>query len=427
MSKDRAARARVRELMAPSRWPLFAQRPGVIAYWFLTTSTASIATIAAATTVRVTSVDLAILAALVGMGIVQAELGRQVERVRRRIAGGVHINMASVWLLPAVLLLPPALTAVLVTVLLLHLRIRHWYRLKQVSAFRIVYSISVTMLTCYVTRAAADATGIHGVREAIAAGWAGVGTIALTISVYFIVNAVIVIPGLITTDRSVQALLGSWSDNVLELATLCLGALTAVAMVTSAALAVLVIPTVYLLHRAALVEQLESAARQDNKTGVWNIAGWHRMANRELAKDNATFGVLMVDLDHFKRINDTHGHLAGDAVLKAVADAITATVRGCDSVGRFGGEEFVVLLPDLMPATVRTIAERIRTAISRLKITVLMADHEQTISGLSASIGIATCPASGTAIERLLQAADTAMYRAKTNGRNQVVSNADLS
>lgn len=212
-------------------------------------------------------------------------------------------------------------------------------------------------------------------------------------------------------------------------ATLCLGALTAVALVTLPAVAILVIPPMVLVHRAVLIDQLESAARQDGKTGTWNVAGWHRIARQELARAERqagyAFGVLMVDLDHFKRVNDTYGHLAGDAVLKSVAETIAAVVRPYDAVGRFGGEEFVVLLPDVDQADARVLAERIRMAIARLEVTVQLADQERHITGLSASIGIATYPAAGTAIERILQAADTAMYRAKSGGRNRVVHIAD--
>jgi diguanylate cyclase (GGDEF)-like protein len=127
----------------------------------------------------------------------------------------------------------------------------------------------------------------------------------------------------------------------------------------------------------------------------------------------------MVDLDHFKRINDTYGHLAGDLILKAVAETISGAVRHGDAVGRFGGEEFVVLLPGITEPDARVIAERIRASVAQLEV---MVDHERTMRGLSASIGIATYPATGTTIERLLRAADAAMYRAKAAGRNRVIA-----
>jgi diguanylate cyclase (GGDEF)-like protein len=181
-----------------------------------------------------------------------------------------------------------------------------------------------------------------------------------------------------------------------------------------------------LLHRHVLLKQLEIAAATDEKTGLLNTTGWHRLATRELARagrtSGATLGVLMIDLDHFKRINDTYGHLAGDVVLKEVAAAIGAAVRDYDSVGRFGGEEFVVLLPEVAETAVVVVAERIRTAISVLTVRVDLGDAPVLVTGLSASIGVATYPDAGTAVERLLASADAALYRAKSSGRNKVVS-----
>jgi diguanylate cyclase (GGDEF)-like protein len=135
----------------------------------------------------------------------------------------------------------------------------------------------------------------------------------------------------------------------------------------------------------------------------------------------------MVDLDHFKKVNDTNGHLSGDVVLKAVAGAIRDAVRHYDCVGRFGGEEFVVLLPDVDEADVRAMAERIREAIAALCVQVEVSGTAVVIDGLSASIGVATYPDAGAALDRLLEAADKALYSAKSTGRNKVVSVGDLS
>ncbi|HEV2783715.1 MAG TPA: GGDEF domain-containing protein [Actinophytocola sp.] len=407
---------------SPRRWALWAQRPVLIAYWLLIAAITIVATWCALITVPVAASDWSVLAVLAGMGIVQAELGRQVERVRRRITGTISINMTSVWFLPAALLLPPALVAILVATLSWHLHFRCWYRLRQVPEFRTFSVMSTVLLTCYATRAAADAMGVHGIHEAVAAGWHGVATIVVCIATYFVVDAILVIPFLNITDRSIQSFIGGWADNLLELATLCLGALTAVALVVLPPVATLIVLPVVILHRAVLIDQLESATRQDDKTGIWNIAGWHRIAREELARAErrvgAALSVLMIDLDHFKRINDTHGHLAGDTILKAVAATISGVLRPGDAVGRFGGEEFVVLLPGITGPDARAVAERIRGSIARLEVTL---DHGRPVRGLSASIGIATYPATGATIERLLQAADSAMYRAKATGRNRVV------
>src|SRR5207245_1100890 len=124
-----------------------------------------------------------------------------------------------------------------------------------------------------------------------------------------LVGALVALPGLTTTSRSFPELFGGWADNLLEIATLCLGVLTALALYTMPALAVIVVPPMLLLHRGVLVKQLEVAATTDEKTGLFNTVGWHNLAAQELARaerqPHATFGILMVDLDHFKKVNDT--------------------------------------------------------------------------------------------------------------------------
>ncbi len=123
----------------------------------------------------------------------------------------------------------------------------------------------------------------------------------------------------------------------------------------------------------------------------------------------------MVDLDHFKQVNDKYGHVAGDSVLRETGQRLTGAVRPYDVVGRYGGEEFVVVASALYPEHPRQFAERLRTACSfpiatshgRINITV--------------SLGVATAPAHANAsLEKLIQSADAALYAAKRNGRNRV-------
>jgi diguanylate cyclase (GGDEF)-like protein len=398
-------------LVTPGRWTLWRQRPRLIAFCLVAEAVAVGSTVLAAAWVHPGVKDVLVTLALAVLGITQSELGRQVERVRRRVNGTPHINMTSVWTFAGVLLLPPALVAALVAVLYTHLALRSWYRLQRVPAFRSVINASVVVLTCYVAR--------------LVLGLLGVGAIAGTVAAYFVANALLILGALNMTRRSIRELFGGWADNLVELATLCLGTLTALAMATQPVLVVMVVPPLLVLHRGVLVKQLEVAATKDEKTGLFNTLGWHNLATSELARagrTNETTGVLMVDLDHFKQVNDTYGHLAGDLALKAVADTITAQVRSYDSVGRFGGEEFVVLLPGVGEAHVVTVAERIRHAVSELVVPVDFADDGRVIRDLSVSIGVAMYPTAGTVVDRLLHAADTALYSAKNSGRNRVVS-----
>jgi diguanylate cyclase (GGDEF)-like protein len=133
--------------------------------------------------------------------------------------------------------------------------------------------------------------------------------------------------------------------------------------------------------------------------------------------------VLVLDLDHFKAVNDTHGHLAGDHVLTAVADVLRDEVRERDLVGRFGGEEFVVMLAGLGgrgSAEIEAVAERIRRRVADLRVEIPTPDGPLTVRGLSVSVGCAVMPDSGAELRDLLEVADRALYAAKGAGRNAV-------
>ncbi|WP_439376999.1 diguanylate cyclase [Amycolatopsis lexingtonensis] len=406
--------------MAPRRWALWRQRPRVVVYCLLT-EVAAVALTLRPYPVAVDRRTLLILATLLLLGILQSETGRRVERIRRRVSGTPHINMTSVWTFAGVLLLPPPLLALLVAGLYSHLALRSWYRLQRVPASRTASNAAIIVLSCYAAQAV-----VPDIRTAVTHGWAGTFALAAAGVTFFVVNAVLVLPARQEIGRTPEALFGTWSDNGLEVATLCLGALNALALATLPGLVLLVLPPLLLLHRTVLVKQLEVAAHRDEKTGLYNTSGWHALAERTLAaaaRQHSTFGLLMLDLDHFKQVNDTYGHLAGDAVLRAVAQAIISAVRGRgDAVGRFGGEEFVVLLPGISEPDIGAVAERIRRAVSALTVPA----GQLSITGQSVSIGSAVYPQAGTSLQRLLDAADTALYHAKATGRNKVVHVADL-
>lgn len=168
-------------------------------------------------------------------------------------------------------------------------------------------------------------------------------------------------------------------------------------------------------------DEAESEARVDFLTGIYNRRAFIESANRFLARVNrnqdAGLHFLMIDIDYFKYVNDTYGHAAGDAVLIAVADAISATVRTVDVVSRLGGEEFGILMENNEPQDTITLAERIRSAIESLNIE--FQDHRITIT---ASIGVAKWQ-SGMDLDSLMNQSDRLLYQAKESGRNNVVNN----
>jgi two-component system cell cycle response regulator len=166
-------------------------------------------------------------------------------------------------------------------------------------------------------------------------------------------------------------------------------------------------------------EALRRQATRDSLTELWNRSAMFDILGRELKRarrESSPLAIVMADLDHFKQINDTLGHAAGDAVLREAARRITACVRPYDAPCRYGGEEFLIVLPgcDLDDAALR--AEQIRAAISATPFRI-----EEGAITLSCSLGVtASSGAAGFAASALIQEADGALYAAKSNGRNRV-------
>ena len=173
------------------------------------------------------------------------------------------------------------------------------------------------------------------------------------------------------------------------------------------------------LQNASLVRQLRDAAETDLLTGVYNHRHLQDRIRHETARAGRTgspLSVLMIDLDDFKRINDEHGHQAGDRVLRAIAGALRMAVRSSDVVARYGGDEFVVLMPDTDRTEAARVAERARQAVAGLAHT--MADDS--VVHVACSVGLAQHPGDGQTGRDLLRRADAAMYadkRARTKAR----------
>jgi len=182
----------------------------------------------------------------------------------------------------------------------------------------------------------------------------------------------------------------------------------------------LAIPPVLVLQRTLLVAEFREAARTDAKTGLANSAYWREVAERELTRARGggePLAILLVDIDHFKLVNDRYGHLTGDQVLRGVADGMTQGLRPRDFVGRFGGEEFVVLLAGSDLHQAKQTAERIRARVADV---VVPASNRGEPVQVTVSVGVAAFRDSGHSVHELLDAADTALYAAKHAGRNCV-------
>ncbi|KJE19642.1 diguanylate cyclase (GGDEF) domain-containing protein [Frankia torreyi] len=202
-------------------------------------------------------------------------------------------------------------------------------------------------------------------------------------------------------------------------AEICSSIVVAVLWAASPFLMLAVTPPVLLLQRSLLHADLLLAARSDAKTRLANAAYWHQVAEREIgraARTGRPLSVLLVDIDHFKRVNDRFGHLIGDVILLAVADTLRATARPRDLVGRFGGEEFVILLTEAGREHALDIAERIRRQVAGTRCRL---DGRPPLS-VTVSVGVATQDGPPGDLSALIARADTALYRAKADGRNRV-------
>jgi diguanylate cyclase (GGDEF)-like protein len=166
--------------------------------------------------------------------------------------------------------------------------------------------------------------------------------------------------------------------------------------------------------------RLRVKALRDALTGLYNRGYLEESLERETSRARRSeqpLGVMMVDVDHFKRVNDTFGHAAGDAVLRAVGQYLLSLARAEDIPCRYGGEEFVLVMAHASPATVQERAERLRVGVQALAI-----EHDgRSIDPVTLSVGIAMFPEHGDDWRAVLHAADTALYSAKAEGRNRVV------
>jgi diguanylate cyclase (GGDEF)-like protein len=169
----------------------------------------------------------------------------------------------------------------------------------------------------------------------------------------------------------------------------------------------------------AAYARLEDLATHDPITGLLNHRALHHVMLELMASERSYLqpvSVIFADLDHFKQVNDTWGHQIGDSVLRHAAEQLRALVRAEDTVGRYGGEEFIIVLPGLQEAEAVHMAERLRAVIAQSPFN--LPDSRQV--AITLSLGVATFPDDGRTLEAIIAAADNAMYQAKHNGRNCV-------
>lgn len=359
------------------------------------------------------------LAVLLLLSIAYAEITYRMQRIRRDLVGAAAlVGLQSVWAFAGVLILPIGYSAALACGLFLVAAMRR--RQQKALVYRLIYTGATVVVATLAAKVVA--TSIQPRIVELPPGALTAVAITTAAVAFFVINTALVVSVIYLASgaQSLTALLPAREELGLEAATLVLGVMTSEVILRLAWLTPTVLILMLLLQRSSLVAQLEVAATTDSKTGLLNAAAWQELSQRELLRaqrEGAPCAVLLMDLDHFKRVNDTAGHLAGDAALKAIGDALKRELRGYDAVARFGGEEFVIFLDDLGMEEARQVSERI---LSRIRALVISGSTAGQRIWLTASIGIAAYPQHGQVLTELLEQADNALYLAKQSGRDRV-------
>ena len=337
---------------------------------------------------------------------------------------GVTRDFTTVWMLPAAILLPPVYAALIAFVISTIM----WLCVHRGILHRMVFSAASVSVSY-----AAASVVFRWLPNSIAGPTVGSGfhafTWSLGVAACYILGGrlqhFMIVGAVKLTDPSIRVWQMEWNREALQelFVEIDLGVLITLAVGVSPALVVIALPTVLLVRRFLVHPLLMAQSRMDSKTGLLNVSTWESEAEVELSRAARTdnpVALAIIDIDHFKLVNDTYGHLVGDRVLKAIAKALTGQSRDYDRVGRFGGEEFVLLLAQTGERDACNIAERLRGYIANLAIPIDDRPHAPTLS-ITISVGV-TAMARGESFELtdLLAAADSAMYAAKEAGRNRV-------
>jgi diguanylate cyclase (GGDEF)-like protein len=364
--------------------------------------------------------DLAIFAALLACGIITIESSRAVGEAH----GTVGRDLQTVWYLAMAITLPPAY-ALVAPVPLCAYRL---HRVRSGFAYRRIYS-NATLSLAYGTAALV----FHAVPRSVAGHTPGSGTHVITWTAVvagcggaaWLINNGFLLAAIKLSERgaSVRDLFVNREASASDLIELTLAVSLALVVGINPVLMALSLPSIVLYRRYLMHSQLVAQARIDPKTGLLNAGTWQHEAEVEFARAQRTgmpLAVAMVDIDHFKTVNDTVGHPAGDRVLRGIAGSLAEDLRGYDLTGRFGGDKFAILFPHTGVSEARRISERLRDKIAGDPVVIEDGSHAGYIFRLTVSAGVAATDVPGCSFGELVAAADAALAQAKDAGRNRV-------
>jgi len=387
---------------------------------------AAVAAVIAAVSVSFQGRQLLLFAVLLCCGLGSVEATRRIDIPQ----GAIIRDLTTVWCLPVAILLPPLYALIVPAPLLAltQLRVQRgivYRRVFSAAAIGLAYGAASWAFRSLPLSVAGPSPGRTGHAALWCLAVAGCDVLAWSI------NNALIAAAIKSSDRTArmreffsrEAIFGDYLQWTFAV-------LVTLAVAITPFLLALVGPIVLLQRRIMMHKQLVSRTRFDEKTGLLNMPAWEREAAVAITRafrTSAPLAVAITDIDHFKSVNDSHGHLTGDKVLRAVSERFTQLMRAGDLVGRFGGEEFVMLLLDAGPDDAYRIAERLRESIARSPISVEGPGAVEAIR-VTVSIGVATLNnTTCRTLTDMIAAADSALYQAKGAGRNRTFAVTDTS
>jgi diguanylate cyclase (GGDEF)-like protein len=403
-----------------SGWQVWALPKPLRAYVLsITTFTLIVASLEAART-RWRPSDLVIFAGLLTCGVIAIESTRTV----REVQGTVGRDLQTVWYLAIAITLPPA-CALLAPLPLTAYRL---WRVRRAFVYRRVFSNATISLaygcaSLIFHSVPASAAGARPGTGSHALSWAGVvagcGVIAWLINNGLLLGAI----RIADPQARIRDMFGNREAITSDLIELSLAVSLSLVVSISAVLMTLALPSVVLYRRYLMNSQLVAQARIDAKTGLLNAGTWQREAEVELLRalrGHTPLALAMVDIDHFRDVNEMAGHLVHDQLIRDIAGMLKDQLPSHDLIGRFGSEEFAILLPQTDRAEAQRISERLRDHIAAEPIAIESGSQEGFVFRLTVSIGVAVLNESRRALAELIGAADSALGQAKSTGWSKV-------
>jgi diguanylate cyclase (GGDEF)-like protein len=364
--------------------------------------------------------DLVIFAGLLACGVIAIESTRTV----REVQGTVGRDLQTVWYLAIAVTLPPA-CALLAPVPLTAYRL---WRVRRAFVYRRVFS-NATISLAY----GCASLIFHSVPNSVAGARPGTSSHALTWAgvvagcgaIAWVINNGLLIGAIRIGDPQarIRDMFGNREAITSDLIELSLAVSLSLVVAISALLMTLALPSVLLYRRYLMNSQLVAQARIDAKTGLLNAGTWQREAEVELLRalrGRTPLALAMVDIDHFRDVNDLAGQIVHDQLIRDIAGMLKDQLPSHDLIGRFGSEEFAILLPETGRDEAQRISERLRDHIAAEPIAIESGSQEGFVFRLTVSIGVAVLNESRRALSELIGAADSALGQAKRTGWSKV-------